>query len=385
MMPERRAVIMISSAAEVSSNVAAALQAGTQFELTDVFDDFAALKARLDRGDVQAALLDIDGHGQQLLSALVSASARFPEVRFLILTSRLGQDLLIEAMQAGARHVLEKSSIATRLDSVLRRLVPDSAQRTAGRITTLLSASGGCGSTTLAMNLANELQLVSGEPALLVDMDMHFGAVSVWLGINAQFGLRDVLSFAEGVDSHLVRSTAQTVSDNLHVLLNPPHNQHASTAEVSYKRLDEALDACRFAYANTIVDAPRVPLQVAVRLGLASAMTLIVMQLTVRDIHVARNLAADLIADGLPHDQILLLVNRHCKRSLISLEEARRALNNLPLLCVSNDYRSAAKAMNHGKMLAVAAASSPLRRDLAKLAARLYGSHQLSQDRKGRR
>ena len=107
-MPQRKAVIMLSSAAEMSSAVTAALQGGTQFELVGVVDDLAALKSRLDRGDIQAALIDVDNQPDQLLSGLTSATARFPEVRFIILSSNMRQDLLIEAMQAGARNVIDR-------------------------------------------------------------------------------------------------------------------------------------------------------------------------------------------------------------------------------------------------------------------------------------
>ena len=396
-MPQRKAVIMLSSAAEMSSAVTAALQGGTQFELVGVVDDLAALKSRLDRGDIQAALIDVDNQPDQLLSGLTSATARFPEVRFIILSSNMRQDLLIEAMQAGARNVIDRQTVETKLDAVLRRIVPDATARVAGQITTLLSASGGCGATTLALNLANELQILTGQPSLLVDMDLHYGAVAIWLGLKGQFGLGDVLAFGEGIDAHLIRSATQTAGTNLHVLLSPAGTA-ATTATtgtagasgarnplINFDHLDETLDAFRYSFTNTVIDAPRVPAPVAARLSMASGMTLIAMQLTVRDIHIARNLVTDLTGEGVQPDQIFLLVNRHCKRSLITLDEARQALNNLPMICISNDYRNAAKAMNHGHLLASVAASSPLRRDLVQLAGGIRNSTMQTIANRGKR
>lgn len=384
-MPQRKSVIMLSSAAEMSSIVAEALQSGTQFELVGVVDDMAALKSRLDHGDIQAALVDVDAQQGQLLNGLNSATARFPDVRFVILSSDMRQELLIEAMQAGARNVLDKQSVLSKLDTVLRRVVPDSAARVAGRITTLLSAGGGCGATTLALNLANELHILSREASLLVDMDLHCGALSVWLGLKARFGLRDVLSFGEGIDAHLVQSAAQSIGEGLHVLASPAGSLQRVAEVINFARLDDTLEAMRYAYSNTVIDAPRVPSAVAARLGMASSLTLIVMQLTVRDIHVARAMAADLVAEGVASEQIFLLVNRHWKRSLIPLDEARQALSNLPIICISNDYRNAARAMNHGDLLATVAASSPLRRDLVRLADGIHGASMQTVVQRGRK
>ncbi len=376
-MPQRKRVFMLSNAPQMSSDVSAALQAGNQFELVGVCDDLAALKARLERGDVQAALVDVDQHPGQVLGGLGSATSRFPEVRFVILASEVQQEMLIEAMQVGARHVLQKPKIPGQLDTVLRRLVPDGALRVAGRIVTLLSVSGGCGATTLAMNLANEMQILSKEPALLVDLDLHYGAVALWLGLEGQFGMRDVLAFGDGIDSHLVRSTAQSFDDNLHVLLSPANSSSAPTSAgpVDFKHLEEALDACRYAYSTTVIDAPRLPLPVAAQLSMASAATLLVMQLTVRDIHMARSLLAELVAQGADTEQLRLVVNRHWKRSTITLDEARQALGGYPLTCISNDFRNVSKAMNQGQLLASAASSCSTRKDLIKLAQNLTGSN----------
>ncbi len=64
-------------------------------------------------------------------------------------------------MQAGARHFLRKSAIQTELDPVLEHLLSHGPQESTrlGVVLSVFSCSGGCGATTVAINLANELRL----------------------------------------------------------------------------------------------------------------------------------------------------------------------------------------------------------------------------------
>src|SRR6185312_6715325 len=96
----------------------------------------------------------------------------FPDTRFIVLSTAMGNELLLDAMKAGARHFLLKAAIVAELHDVLKRLSSDSAPSSTGAAVTILSAGGGCGATTVAVNLAAELQLRGeaghADPALVV-------------------------------------------------------------------------------------------------------------------------------------------------------------------------------------------------------------------------
>jgi Flp pilus assembly CpaE family ATPase len=139
--------------------------------------------------------------------------------------------------------------------------------------------------------------------------------------------------------------------------------------------LEPALKACKEAYRYTVLDAPRVPLDAAAALAHASAATLLVFQLTVKDVRVAREMLNQLSARGVSADRILPIANRYWKRSpMLTLEEAQRALG-VPPIVVTNDFKSAINAVNFGQLLAQAARKSALREDLRKLAQKVAGAH----------
>ena len=370
-MAVRDPVLLVTKEAETVADVSAALVASNgRFELAAACGILPDLVSRLEKSHPAAALVDIDPEPTRIFEDLAPIVARFAETRFVVLSSTLRNELVLEAMQIGARHFLVKRSIGVELFSVLQRLVPSRFMGAPGRgvVTTLLSAGGGCGTTTLALNLANEIGLKTSEAALLVDMDCSYGSAAQHLGLKAEYGIADVSAYDGQIDGHLIRSSAVAYSDALHALLSPAAISFSQPQPLRYEFLGDVLKACKHSYPYTVIDAPRVSMDVAAVLAKASNVTLIVFQLMVKDIHVMRSIRSALIDRDVARDGIIPLVSRYGKRSPISLKEAEKALGGMKLRVVRNDFRSAVRSINYAEPLAQAAPSSVLRRDIRQLA-----------------
>jgi Flp pilus assembly CpaE family ATPase len=315
-----------------------------------------------------AGIIDIDREPKRILKEVDPVISRFSSTRFIVISRDMRSDLVLDAMQAGARHFVLKGSILAELTGVLDRLVAlngSSKHIGHGTAITVLSASGGAGGTTIAVNLAGELQ------------HRAYGAVASYLGLRGQYGVADVLSSSSRIDRELIATTAVVHAQDIHVLLSPASTCFASPATLAFEHLEVALKACREAYRYTVLDAPRVPLDAAAALAHASAATLLVFQLTVKDVRVAREMLTHLSARGVPAERILPIANRYRKRSrMLTLDEARRALGT-PAIPVTNDFKSAINAVNFGQLLAQAARKSALREDLRKLAQKVAAAYAL--------
>src|SRR5688500_11164103 len=133
------------------------------------------------------------------------------------------------AMQTGARHYLVKNSSASELSGVLRRICPNGVSGRAGMVVSILSAGGGCGATTLAVNLGYELAAAaqaaaggaggSGGRALVVDLDTAYGAVGPYLGVEGEYGILDLLARHGPIDADLVETSSVAYGENLRVLV----------------------------------------------------------------------------------------------------------------------------------------------------------------------
>jgi pilus assembly protein CpaE len=374
-----RHVLLLTDELATVAAVSSALESNGKLDPTDVCRDLGDLKSRLDAEAAPAVLVDIDSGPSRMLSAIEPLARRFADTRFIVLSGAMQSELLLEAMQVGARHFMMKASIPGDLAGVLKRLCPPSLHGRSGSAITILSAGGGGGATTVAVNLATELASLDtdpeSEPPLIVDLDHHYGAVSTYLAVDGEYGVLDLLNRAGPIDAQLVQSTALASSQKSHVLISSARGKFGHASELDPNRIGELVGACKASYRWTLLDAPRVSPAVAAELALRSDVTFLLMQLTIKDIRVARQMLTGLTERGVLNSSVRLLVTRYRRRgSLFSLDQAREAMGLAPthvLGCLSNDYRAVSEAVNLGKPLAQAAPRSDFRRELQKLAASL--------------
>lgn len=370
-------LLLVTPDPRIGSVVGAALGLKGHTAADMTCPDMPSLRVRLEQMPTASVLVDIDPDPGAILAALDQFSRQFHDARFIILAGAFQGELVLEAMRAGARQFILKASIAAELSPALERLAPagPGKSQARGTVVTVLSAGGGCGATTIAVNLANELQLAAGKPALVVDMDPHYGAVAAYLGLQGRYGIADLLARSGQIDPDLVASTALAYSDGLHALISPPGMTLIESDPSAGERLMEMIDAAQRAYVYTVIDAPRVSTELAVQLAQVSQFTFIVFQLAVKDIKVARRLHAALAESGVSAGQLIQLVSRYrAKHAMVTLEEAAKAIGGTAPVCVRNDFRSAIESINYGQPLAQAAPRSAPRSEICELAKRIIKS-----------
>jgi pilus assembly protein CpaE len=336
------------------------------------------LRACLEHSKVPVAILDIDSNPSKMLRELDHLVPLHPETKFAVVSSKSSKELILEAMQAGARHFMHKKFIEAELDRILEKLLVDAAKTQAdmGLVITVFSAGGGCGCTTVALNLANELRLKSGEPVLAIDLDDCYGAISSYFGLSGQFGISDVLDQKDRIDSQLIETSATRFKDDFDVLLSPASIKDAKNPEIQHSNLADALEACRSAYKYTIVDAPRIHRQAMRVLANSSKLNLIVMQPNVKDIKIAKSTIAALNEFGVPSKKIFPVINRFRRRGpLVPLEEVKKALGFEKLYHIRNDFKKVINSINQAEPLSDAVPFSGIRRDFQKLATAVSSFH----------
>lgn len=372
-------VLLLTPEQETLAAVRAVLQGRSLADTAVVCDTMMDLRTRLSIGTVnhgpRLAVVDIDGDPDRILSDLGKTSAAYPRTWFVVMSKGFDERHVQHAMQAGARRFLRKNAIATELDDVLEHLLVHGLQTAThlGAIVSVFGCSGGCGATTTAINLANELRLARAKRVLIVDLDPHYGAVAAYLGLKGRYGIGHVLGRQEGVDRHLIESIAATYCDGFDVLLSPAVAEADAGAALNCENLPAALEACREAYDYVIIDAPRVARPVMANLAAASRMSVLVLQLTIRDVAYAGATVSFLTEQGVPREHILPLANRVRRRGpLVRLEDSQRVIGIHALHPIRSDWAKAMKSINRGQPLADVVGRSRLRRDYRRLADRVY-------------
>ena len=109
-MDLKRSVLLVTREPGTESAVASALEAGEHMEPSGICRGLNDLANRLTANPFPAALIDIDPKPGEMLKELDPIVARFSKTRFVVLSKDLSNDLVLEAMQAGARHFLSHPS-----------------------------------------------------------------------------------------------------------------------------------------------------------------------------------------------------------------------------------------------------------------------------------
>lgn len=126
-----------------------------------------------------------------------------------------------------------------------------------GRTFTISSATGGCGKTFFATNLAYFLVRYTGKRACIVDLDLQFGEVSTALRLRPKFTIFDALQ-REDTDEDDMRAHIEeyTVSHEtgVHVLAAPREPSEADN--ITPPDVTRILQAVRKQFDYVVVDTP---------------------------------------------------------------------------------------------------------------------------------
>ncbi|HOK95445.1 MAG TPA: AAA family ATPase [Anaerohalosphaeraceae bacterium] len=370
-MTPKTKIFLVTKDPKTVSHIETVARNGSPIEIDKVFPEISHVPAYLDEGEPAAGIVDIDPAPQETLSELEELIRNYPKMCTVVISEQITQELILSAMQAGARHFLQKGSIHSELSGVMARLLTHTgAKRKTGSIMTVFSASGGCGATTIALNLAMEMHVSTSKPVLVIDLDRCYGAAAAYLDVKSEYGIDDVLTYEGRIDKHLIQSSSCCYKENFHVLLKGSGASRKTGIDIKPESLRMVLQACREAYAYTVIDAPRMDEQTVRELSEQSDFTIVVFQLTLKDLAFARSIISMFRTLGLPDEKIIPLANRFAKRGpLLRIDDGKRALGTDTMYLVRSDWRNAMRCLNKGQTLAEGAPRSAIRKDLRKLAA----------------
>ena len=136
-----------------------------------------------------------------------------PNRRVVGMGEALTPELLMEAMQAGVTEYLPAPITEDKVQETIDRLARkfghkgvDERRREPGKLFAFFSPKGGAGSTSVAVNTAVSLHLLTRRRVLLVDLDLELGETALLLGVEPRFSFVDLVRNFHRVDAGLLAS-----------------------------------------------------------------------------------------------------------------------------------------------------------------------------------
>lgn len=342
-MPEKIRVLVVDDIAETRENVRKLLQFESDIEVIGTARSGKEAVQLADELKPDVILMDINMPDMDGITATGLIRQRNPISQIVFLSVQGDPNYMRRAMQAGAHDFLTKPPMADELISAVRRagqMAQMERSRTAqvaasvaaataqptmgggfvnGRVIMVYSPKGGTGVTTLAANLA--ITLHNDETrAALVDGNLQFGDVSIFLNEQGKNTILDLAPRADELDPDIVDGVLlKHAASGIRVLAAPAKPEHAD--HVSADQFSKLVKYLRQVYAYVVVDTAHTLNDIT--LAALDASDVVVLVCT-QDIPAIKNvrLFLDLLSTiGVQRERLCLVMNKYDKRISITPEK----------------------------------------------------------------
>ena len=267
-------VLIVDDIAETRENIRKLLQFEADFEIVGAARNGhegieLAIELQPDVILMDINMPDIDG-----IMATETIRGEVPNAQIVILTVQDDPNYMRRAMLAGARDFLTKPPSVDEMLAAIRRagelaheekskaktmfhVNPDNSPMPmgmlrAGKIISVYSPKGGVGTTTLAVNLAVALQK-DETPVVLVDGNMEFGDVSVFLKQKVINSIVDLAPRANELDPDVIEEVISLHPESGIKILSAPSRPEFAES-VTGEQFARVLDYLRNLYSYVLVD-----------------------------------------------------------------------------------------------------------------------------------
>jgi pilus assembly protein CpaE len=253
---------------------------------------------------------------------------------------------IVASMRAGAGEFLDDSLGSEALLEALTRFSSNRTRTRGGagkaRIFTFLSAKGGAGATTAAVNTAVALQQSHGS-VVLVDF-APVGHAQLHLNLRPSFGVPDALENLHRLDASLLEGLMTPSKDGLHLLAGPQQPYHAVPTPAELARL---FDLLVNHYRYVVVDASsRLDATTRLLSDLSNAVLMVAQTDVVTLWRAGRNHA--FLEEGAGRNRLRMVLNRYKKIPGFTDEDIEQATHCKVLWKVPNAFQAISPAIDHG-------------------------------------
>lgn len=316
----------------------------------------------------------------ELVGAISGIAARANPPAVMLAGAHLPASLVRALMKLPRSDVIESPFSSDDLAKAAAHLVsePVAAPAPAASVNavcwTVVGSVGGCGATTISIELATALSARAGKDkrVALVDLNLVDGAAAAYLGLTPAMMLAEASDSPERIDAALLGAFAMRVGEGLDLLAAP--RDPKANARVSQTAVCRLLEVACQVYDWIVIDLPRHQQPWTLDVLSGSDEVLVVSELTVPALLSARALAAEIEAEILEAEPPRIILNRLASRVFgpaPSLAEAEKALQRKADGGITSDWEAAAASVNLGGSISHHRPRSKIVRDIAVLVDRL--------------
>jgi pilus assembly protein CpaE len=315
------------------------------------------------------AIINLDPNPGDTLKKIATLPRQFPAVNFFLMSQTVDSNLLMEAMHLGIKEFIPLPMSPDKFTAALERVAQVHGMGKRARIIHVVPTIGGCGSTTIACNVAAALAPMG--KTVLIDMDLIRGGVASYFDIRCRYTIADVMDAAEKLDKQLL-DNALTIHKKSGVAVLSRPDLPEDTQRVNQSGLVRLLNMLSRVFDYVVVDSLMSISPMYSSLLQGSEINMLVMQLNVPSAKNAERFVGALRRMGIDSAKICTVVSRFVKKGNdIEPAELERSLGIKVSWLVPNDFKNAMAAINFGEPVVLRAPRSEISTSLVQLAGML--------------
>jgi pilus assembly protein CpaE len=335
--------------------------------------------------DIGVVALDSDpDKALKLVEQLGLAS---PECSVLVISGSTDGTLILRAMRAGAKEFLPKPVRIEDLLAALERI----SDRRSGRgdskkagsaVIAVAGATGGVGTTSIAVNLGCALAQDPKNSVALVDLDLSLGDADVFLDTIPDYTLVDVAQNVTRLDFTLLKRSLTKHSSGLFLLPRPVQLEDSKL--ITPDDMQRVFGLLKATFTHLILDLSKAYSPIDLVAMEAATHILMITQLDLPCLRNVVRLMMSFNEHGLK-DKVRVIVNRAgLDNGQISLKKAQETIGREIFWQLPNDYRTMVEVRNNGVPLIEQAPKAIITQSILQMAQALCDVEKIADDPDGK-
>jgi Flp pilus assembly CpaE family ATPase len=314
--------------------------------IDDDYPNVTALQKKVLMKEGETRLIVIHINSANDISELKRLNSLYPRYPILaVVDASSDSTLVMKCMRAGALQVVHPPVLP---DDLLDALDCIAAKHEGlskiAKLVAIAPSVGGCGGTTVAINVAYELGRLAKERSILMELSLRKGVLADYLNIAPRYTTTSLIADIGRVDSFILQGALTEVAENFSVFVGP--YESIQTEKPDLDSTMQLVQLTRHLAASVVLDIPSTYDDLFFRCLLTADRIVLV-----ADQSVAAIRGAQMVCDSLGQHRPIVLINRYNpKLSGLSCEKIQGFLPGCEICALENDLMVAA-AMNNGKPL----------------------------------
>jgi pilus assembly protein CpaE len=296
-------------------------------------------------------IIALDSNLERGLALVKQLHQSAPQCVLVVTSSSTDGELILSAMRAGVKEFIPAPVKIDDLVGALERIADQKWGRGENRargstIISVCGATGGVGTTSVAVNLGCALAADPANTVALVDIDMCLGDADVFLDTIPDFTLVDVAQNVTRLDFTLLKRSLTKHSSGLYLLPRPVQMEDVSL--VMPDDLRRVIGLLKATFSHVIIDCSKSYTATDMVAMELSTHILLVTQLDLPCLRNVVRLMMSFNQSNTLKDKIKIVVNRVGLDSQIGLKKAQETVGREIFWQLPNDFRTMVEVRNNG-------------------------------------